>query len=89
MHNLDAFRWVGGVVLAVGMALVPAKTPRDIINTLHAESAKSLKLPEVQERIAALGFGAVGNTPQEFAAFLKSELEKWARVAKAAGAKAE
>ena len=56
---------------------------------LHAESARSLKLPEVQEKITALGFEAVGNTPVEFAKFLRAELDKWARVAKATGAKAE
>ncbi|HTD89896.1 MAG TPA: tripartite tricarboxylate transporter substrate binding protein [Burkholderiales bacterium] len=79
--DFEALAWNG--------LMVPAKTPRDIINKLHAESAKSLKLPDVQERIAALGFEAVGNTPQAFAIFLKSELDKWARVAKATGAKAE
>ncbi|MEQ1776389.1 MAG: tripartite tricarboxylate transporter substrate binding protein, partial [Burkholderiales bacterium] len=79
--DFEAMAWNG--------MLVPAKTPRDIINKLHAESANSLKLPDVQEKIAALGFDAVGNTPQVFAGFLKSELDKWARVAKATGAKAE
>jgi tripartite-type tricarboxylate transporter receptor subunit TctC len=79
--DFEALAWNG--------LLVPAKTPRDIINKLHAESVKNLKLPEVQDRISALGFEAVGNTPQEFTRFLKSELEKWARVAKATGAKAE
>jgi len=48
-----------------------------------------LRLPEVHEKIAALGFDAMGNTPQAFAQFLKAELDKWARVAKATGAKAE
>jgi tripartite-type tricarboxylate transporter receptor subunit TctC len=79
--DFEALAWNG--------LLVPAKTPRDIINQLQAESAKSLKLPDVQERIAALGFEAVGNTPQEFAKFLKAELVKWAGVAKATGAKVE
>lgn len=79
--DFEALAWNG--------MMVPAKTPRDIIAKLQAESAKSLRLPDVQERIAALGFEAVGNTPQEFALFLRSELDKWARVAKATGAKAE
>ncbi len=79
--DFEALAWNG--------LLVPAKTPRDIVSKLHAEVVKDLKLPEVQDRIAALGFEAVGNTPQAFAIFLKSELEKWARVAKATGAKAE
>ena len=79
--DFEALAWNG--------LLVPAKTPRDIIDKLQAESARSLKLPDVQERIAALGFEAVGSTPQDFAKFLKAELDKWARVAKATGAKAE
>jgi tripartite-type tricarboxylate transporter receptor subunit TctC len=79
--DFEAMAWNG--------MLVPAKTPREIVNKLHTESVKSLKLPDVQEKIAALGFDAVGNTPQVFAGFLKSELEKWARVARATGAKAE
>ena len=79
--DFEALAWNG--------LLVPAKTPRDVIHKLHAESVKSLRLPDVQERIAALGFEVVGNSPQEFAKFLKAELDKWARVAKATGAKAE
>ena len=79
--DFEALAWNG--------LLVPANTPREIINTLNAASVKSLKLPDVQERIAALGFEAVGTTPQAFATFLKAELEKWARVAKATGAKLE
>ena len=79
--DFEALAWNG--------LMVPAKTPRDIINKLHAEVVKNLKLPEVQEKLTALGFEAVGNTPQAFAMFLKAELEKWARVAKATGAKAE
>ena len=79
--DFDAAAWNG--------LLVPAKTPRDIINKLQAESARGLRLPDVQEKITALGFEAVGGTPAEFAKFLKAELDKWARVAKATGAKAE
>jgi tripartite-type tricarboxylate transporter receptor subunit TctC len=79
--DFEALAWNG--------LLVPAKTPRDIVGKLHAESVKGLKSPDVQERITALGFEAVGNTPQAFATFLKAELNKWARVAKATGAKVE
>ena len=79
--DFDAAAWNG--------LLVPAKTPRNIINKLQAEAAKSLKLPDVQEKITALGFETVASTPQEFAVFLKTELDKWARVAKATSAKTE
>lgn len=75
--------------LAWNGMMVPAQTPRDIINKLHAESVKSLKLPDVRDKITALGFEPVGNTPQEFAKFLRAELDKWARVAKATGATAQ
>lgn len=79
--DFDAAAWNG--------MMVPAKTPRDIINKLQAESARALRLPDVQEKITALGFETVGGTPAEFAKFFKAELDKWARVAKATGAKAE
>ena len=55
----------------------------------HAEIVKDLKLPDVLERITALGFEPVGSTPEEFGVFLKAELAKWAKVAKEIGAKAE
>ncbi len=79
--DFEALAWNG--------LMVPAKTPRDIIHKLHTEAAKGLKLPEVQEKISALGFEGVGSSPPEFARFLKDELDKWARVAKATDAKAE
>jgi tripartite-type tricarboxylate transporter receptor subunit TctC len=79
--DFDAAAWNG--------MMVPAKTPRDIINKLNTEAARALKLPDVQEKISALGFETVAGGPAEFAKFLKAELDKWARVAKATGAKAE
>jgi tripartite-type tricarboxylate transporter receptor subunit TctC len=69
--------------------LVPARTPQAIIAKLHAELVRDLMLPDVRERIASLGFEPVGSTPQEFGAFVKSELAKWAKVAQESGAKAE
>lgn len=79
--GFDAPAWNG--------VLVPARTPRTVITQLHAELVKDLKLPDVLERITALGFEPVGNTPQEFGVFLQAELAKWAKVAKEIGAKAE
>jgi tripartite-type tricarboxylate transporter receptor subunit TctC len=81
LPGFDAPAWNG--------VLVPARTPRTIIAKLHAEIVKDLKLPDVLERITALGFEPVGNTPEEFDVFLKAELAKWAKVARAIGAKAE
>jgi len=81
LAGFDAPAWNG--------VLVPARTPRPVIAQLHAEIVKDLKLPDVLERITALGFEPVGNTPEEFGVFLKAELAKWAKVAKEIGAKAE
>lgn len=65
--------------------LVPTGTPQGVITRLHAESLKVLKFPDVIERMAVAGFEPVGNSPAEFTAFIASEIEKWAKVVKAAG----
>jgi tripartite-type tricarboxylate transporter receptor subunit TctC len=64
--------------------LAPAGTPKDIVNRLAAETQRILKLPDVHERIAALGAEPVGSTPEQFAAHIKSEIAKWAKVIKEA-----
>ena len=64
---------------------VPAKTPRRVIDMLHDQTVKVIQIPEVRERVLAAGFGVVTSTPAGLAAFSKSELEKWAKVAKDAG----
>ena len=81
LPGFDAPAWNG--------VLVPARTPQAIVAKLNAELVKDLKLPDVLERIGALGFEPVGSTPQEFGEFVKRELAKWAKVAKELGAKAE
>jgi tripartite-type tricarboxylate transporter receptor subunit TctC len=60
--------------------LAPAGTPKDIVNRLAAETQRILKLPDVHERIATLGAEPVGSTPEQFAAHIKSEIAKWAKV---------
>ena len=72
----EAMQWFG--------LFAPAGTPAPIVARLHKEIAAALKSPEMQKRIAADGADAVGNTPAEFSAQIKSELDKWAKVAKAA-----
>ena len=62
----------------------PAGTPAPIVAKLHKEIAAALKSPEMQKRLAADGAVAVGNSPAEFSAQIKSELEKWAKVAEMA-----
>ena len=62
--------------------LVPAATPREIVDFLHREIAKVMALPDVQANCAALGFDVVANTQQEFATYIKAEVTKWAKVIK-------
>jgi len=65
--------------------LAPAKTPREIVTRLHADMTAVLRQPDVRQRFAADGADPVGNTPEEFAQFIRSELDKWAKVARGAG----
>jgi tripartite-type tricarboxylate transporter receptor subunit TctC len=67
----------------------PAGTPPEIIKRLNAEIVKILKMPDVHERLEGLGVEPVANTPEEFAAFQKAEIAKWAKVVKDAGIKAD
>jgi tripartite-type tricarboxylate transporter receptor subunit TctC len=69
--------------------LVPAGTPRPIIDRLHQELTRALRAPDMKERLNSLGLDGVGSTPEEFAAYIRSETEKWAKVIKAMGIKAE
>ena len=66
---------------------VPAGTPAVIVNKLNREIARILKLPDVRERLSAEGAELIANSPAEFAAYIKSEIVKWARVVKIAGAR--
>jgi tripartite-type tricarboxylate transporter receptor subunit TctC len=69
--------------------LAPTGTPRAIIGRLHAEVVAILKERETAERLGGAGLDLVGNSPEEFAARIRTDLEKFARVAKSLGAKAE
>jgi tripartite-type tricarboxylate transporter receptor subunit TctC len=64
--------------------LVPAGTPKEIVDLLHRQIVRIVALPDVQERLDAIGFVPVANTPEEFAAIIKAESERWARVIRAA-----
>lgn len=65
----------------------PTGTPRQVIEKLHAVIARSLRTPEVREQLLRQGAEPVGGTPDEFAAYLRKETGKWARVVKTAGIK--
>jgi len=68
---------------------VPANTPREMVDRLHAEFTRALAAPDVREKVLSLGAEPVGSTPAEFAAYIRAEAEKYARVIKASGAKAD
>ena len=70
-------------------ALVPTGTPRAAIDRLYQSISKSMTLPEVRERIIALGAEPVGNTPEEFGAFIKREFGVWAKIIREVGIKVE
>jgi tripartite-type tricarboxylate transporter receptor subunit TctC len=67
----------------------PAKTPRPIIDRLHAELLRALKSPDLRDRLQGLGADPVGNTPEQYTAFMQNEIAKWDKVIKAAGIRGE
>jgi tripartite-type tricarboxylate transporter receptor subunit TctC len=77
----EATAWFG--VLATG------GTPKPIVDKLSAEIQKMVKRPEVRAKLAEQGAEPVGDTPEEFRTFIKAELEKWATVVKASGARVD
>jgi len=81
LPGYDSTQWYG--------VLAPAGTSREIIARLHDEIVRALRTPEVIQRLAADGAEPVGSSPEEFAAFIKSEIGKWAKVASAAGIRPE
>ncbi|MBM3340548.1 MAG: tripartite tricarboxylate transporter substrate binding protein [Betaproteobacteria bacterium] len=69
--------------------LTPAGVRKEIIAKLNAEFLRALRAPDMQERLHAQGIEAIGTTPEQLAAHLRSELTKWARVVKVTGVRAE
>jgi tripartite-type tricarboxylate transporter receptor subunit TctC len=67
----------------------PAATPPEIIGRLNSETVKALESAEIREKFLSQGAEPTPSTPQQFQAFMKSETDKWAKVVKAAGIKAE
>jgi len=76
LPGYEAIGWFGMVV--------PAATPRGVIERLNRAVVESLAVPEFRERAIAVGAEPQGSTPQEFAAFIHAEIGKWAEVIKAA-----
>lgn len=81
LPGYEATAWFG--------VLAPAGTSPAIIAKLNAAIVKSVQLRDLQERLAAEGTQAIGNTPEQFAQIIKTDIAKWAKVVKASGAKPE
>lgn len=81
VKGYEAATWYG--------LLAPAATPRAVIDRVHGEAVKILAAPESRKRLTDLGFEPVGNTPAQFAAYIKSEIAKWGKVIRAGGIRAE
>ena len=79
LPGYDVNQWYG--------VLAPAGTPREVLDRLHKEIVRAMASPKVAQLFANLDADAVTNTPQEFAALIRSEIEKWAKVTKMAGIK--
>jgi tripartite-type tricarboxylate transporter receptor subunit TctC len=79
LKGFDASSWFG--------LFAPAGTPRAVVDKIQGDVAKALAVPEVHERFVSQGAQPGGNTPDQFAAFIKGETDKWARVVKASNAK--
>ena len=65
--------------------LAPAATPKPIIELLHRKLIAIIAQPDTRQKLANIGFSPIGDTPAEFAAYLKAEQAKWAKVIKEAG----
>jgi tripartite-type tricarboxylate transporter receptor subunit TctC len=79
----------GFSVESVFGAVVASATPREIVNKISADINKVVQSEETRKRMADIGLSPVGNTPEQFDAFIKAEIPKWARVVKASGATAD
>ena len=81
LTGFDISTWFG--------VFAPAGTPREALERLHAEFASALAAPDVREKMVNMGAEPVGNRPEEFAAFVRAEAEKYAQVIKASGARVD
>ena len=79
LKDFDAVGWNG--------LLAPAGTPRDIVARLNTEVVRVLRIPEVRDQLTSQGADIVGNSPEQFAAWIRAEVKKWAEVVKVSGAK--
>ena len=81
LAGFEAHSWYG--------IAAPAKTPRMLVDKLHAQFKQALRTPQLHSRLLELGLEPVGNTPQEFSALIRSEQARYAKLVKASGVRAD
>jgi tripartite-type tricarboxylate transporter receptor subunit TctC len=79
--DFEAGNWIGVVV--------PAGTPKAVVSKLSADFVHALQSPDVREKLSAQGIDPIGTTPEAFGQFLRGEVEKWGKVVREVGAKAD
>ena len=79
--DIEGDTWVG--------VLAPARTDAHIVNLLHREIVNLLSEPAIKKRLVELGYEPVGNTPDEYAAQMRTEIASWARIIRSAGIRAQ
>ena len=77
------------VVTSWQAAVAPAKTPREVVAKLNDAMVRTMKSPEVRERMAQIGFDVVAGTPEEFGQFMKAEVDRWTAVVNKGGIRPE
>lgn len=81
LAGYEAVAWLG--------ILAPAGTSKEVIAKINTDFARTLQAPDMREHLINLGIDPIGGSPEEFGAFLKTEFEKWAKVVKEAGVRAD
>ena len=81
LAGFDISSWQG--------VFTPAGTPPDIVRKLHGEIVRIMGLPDIQRRLSDLGLTTIANSPEQFTAFIKAEIEKWQKIIKVSGARVD
>jgi tripartite-type tricarboxylate transporter receptor subunit TctC len=88
-YELVAETVPGVSALSMVGLVAPAGTPRELVQEISSDVARAVKGSDLTERMTQLGMEPVGSTPAEFDALIRAEIEKWSRVVRISGAKAD